>query len=71
MKSWIAGLDKAVKACCLKFVDFMRHSVAKEMMGYNQDLIFQIINEFSNGLDLTLGSSGGDTMRVKTNHAYP
>ena len=40
------------------------------MLGYNQDLMLQIINEVSNGLDRTLGFGAGDTMRSKINHAY-
>ena len=40
------------------------------MLGYNQDLILQIINEVSNRLDRSLGSGAGDTMRSKVNHAY-
>jgi len=67
---WIPVLDKAFKASGLEVVTFDRHPIPKEILGYNQDLILQIMNEVSQWLDRTLGIEAGDVLRTKINHAY-
>ena len=67
---WILHLDKAFKASGLEVVESKRHSAQKDMLAHYMDLTLQTLNEFSYGVDRTIGTDAGNELRKKVNNAY-
>jgi hypothetical protein len=66
----VRNLDQEFRKCGLEVVDFKRHPIPKEMLGYNMDVMFQSFTEGSYGLDRMFGTAVGDALRKKMDNAY-